>query len=345
MGMSRAIGRHNPPEQIFELTHAYLGSRALMTAVELGLFDEMAGRDGMTRAEIEETFELTSHRGVRDFLDLLVAYDMLDRDGETYRPTAVSRTYLTDGESYVGDYVQLNAERMYQSAFDFREALETGEPQNELDDGETLYQDGELYATDRARDGFQEAMRSLSVFPTEWLADNVDWERYDRVAELGAAKGVLSRKIAEATETTRTVGFDLPDAEPGFRDHTGASEASDRIEFVPGDFFEDPLPEADAYTYGHILNDWDTAEKRFLVEKAYDALPADGALVIHETMLDENRSDNRFGLSMNMVTMLELQGGYCATREEYVSLLDDVGFETVETPEIPGAESVLIAHK
>lgn len=342
--MSRAISVHDPPEQIFELANAFLASRALITAVEVGLFDEVAARDGMTRGEVQETFEFADHRGVRDFLDVLVSHDLLERDGNDYRLTPLSERYLTDGESYVGDYVQMSGERMYRSALGLSDALQTGEPQNELTDGETLYEDGELYASDRNREGFQEAMRSLSVYPTDWLADNVDWSAYDRVCELGAAKGVLSRKIAEATTDTRTVGFDLPDAEPGFREHTGASEASDRISFVGGDFFEDPLPEADAYTYGHILNDWDADEKEFLVRKAYEALPAGGSLFVHETMLDDDREGNRFGLYMNMVTMIELQGGYCATRGEYEALLDRVGFDEVETHTIPGAETVVVGH-
>ena len=50
--------------------------------------------------------------------------------------------------------------------------------------------------------------------------------------------------------------FDLPEAVPLAREIVGASPVADRIEFVAGDFFADPLPEGDLYALGRILHDW-----------------------------------------------------------------------------------------
>lgn len=333
-----------PPERILELGNAFLASRALFAADELGLFETL--RDGpLSRREIEAELDLTHHHGVRDFLDVLVAHDLLERTGdERYARTPLSATYLDpENDLYVGDYLTISRDRMYESASAFRRALRTGTPQNELDDGETLYHDGDLYADDESRAGFQDAMKSLSAHPVARITETVDWSQFDTVCDLGTAKGTMARAVAEASDC-RVVGFDLPPAREGFESYTGGSPAADRLEFVAGDFFEDPLPEADAYVLGHILNDWDETEKRELVETVADALPADGAVLVHETMLDDDRSANRFGLYMNLVTMLELRGGYCATVGEYESLLSEAGFETVETRPIPGSETLLIGR-
>jgi hypothetical protein len=338
-------GTDRPPEPIFELGNVFLASQALMVADELGLFPAVEQAGGMTREDIEAEFEFPHHHGVRDFLDVLVAHDLLVREGETYRLSDLSRAYLLpERDTYVGDYLTLSRYRMYESAAKLDAALETGEPQNELDDGESLYEDGELYASEENREGFQNAMRSLSAFPTKWIAEEVDWSQFDTVCDLGTAKGTMARRIAEASDRS-VVGFDLPDAEPGFQSYTAESDAAERLSFHPGNFFEDSLPEADAYVYGHILNDWDTSEKEFLVEKAYEHLPSGGALFVHETMLDDERAENRFGLYMNMVTLVELQGGYCATVGEYEELLSDVGFERVERREIPGSETLVVGWK
>lgn len=332
-----------PPERIFELGNAFLASRALFAADELGLFETL--RDGpLSRREIEAELDLTHHHGVRDFLDVLVAHDLLERtDDERYARTPLSGTYLDpESDLYVGDYLTISRERMYESATAFQRALQTGTPQNELDDGETLYHDGDVYADDESRAGFQDAMESLSVHPVDWITETVDWDQFDTVCDLGTAKGTMARAIAEATSDCQVVGFDLPPAREGFESHTSDSGAAARLEFHPGDFFDDPLPDADAYVFGHILNDWDETEKRELVETVADTLPADGAVFIHETMLDSDRSDNRFGLYMNLTTMLELRGGYCATVGEYESLLSETGFKTVERRDIPGSETLLI---
>lgn len=334
------------PKPIFELGDAFLASRALMSAVDLGLFTVLDRSGPLTSREIESEFDFAHHRGVENFLDILVAHGLLDHDGDAYENTDLSDRYLVEGkDTYAGNYVRFSSARTYESARNMTEALRTGEPQNELGEGETLYEDGKVYENEENREHFQEAMRSVSAWPTRWLAENVEWEQFDTVCDLGAAKGTLVRRLAEATSDLNLVGFDLPEARPGFESYTAESPASDRISFHPGDFFEDPLPEADAYVFGHVLHDWDADEKRELVGKAYDHLPEDGALYVHEAMPDDDRRDNRFGLYVNMVTLLELRGGYCPPVSEYVDLLESVGFDSVEPRSIPGAETVVVGRK
>ena len=65
---------------------------------------------------------------------------------------------------------------------------------------------------------------------------------------------------------------------------------------MAGDFFKDPLPKADVFTMGHILHDWDLAEKKVILRKAFEALPAGGALIVYESIIDDDRSQNAFGL-------------------------------------------------
>ena len=44
---------------------------------------------------------------------------------------------------------------------------------------------------------------------------------------------------------------------------------------------------------GHILHDWDLDEKRLLLQKAYDALPDGGALIVYEAIIDDERRRTR----------------------------------------------------
>src|SRR5438034_7070601 len=71
-----------------------------------------------------------------------------------------------------------------------------------------------------------------------------------------------------------------------------------RIEVVSGDFFVDALPSAHVIVMGNILHDWNEQGKRMLIAKAYAALPADGALIAIENVIDDARPQNAFGLLM-----------------------------------------------
>jgi hypothetical protein len=42
-------------------------------------------------------------------------------------------------------------------------------------------------------------------------------------------------------------------------------------------------------------NDWGLDQKRVLIDKAYAALPSRGALVVYQTIIDDDRGPNAFG--------------------------------------------------
>ena len=99
---------------------------------------------------------------------------------------------------------------------------------------------------------------------------------------------------------------------------------ADRLKFKPGDFFKDDLPKADVVMMGHILHDWDLPTKKMLIGKAYAALPAGGALVVYEAIIDDERSKNAFGLMMSLNMLIETPGGFDYTGADCEGL-DEAG--------------------
>ncbi|KOF18462.1 hypothetical protein AC244_13930 [Ensifer adhaerens] len=68
------------------------------------------------------------------------------------------------------------------------------------------------------------------------------------------------------------------------------------------------MPNADVIVMGHILHDWDLAEKRKLLEKAFAALPNGGALIVYDAVIDDERRSNAFGLLMSLNMLIETRG-------------------------------------
>jgi hypothetical protein len=117
-------------------------------------------------------------------------------------------------------------------------------------------------------------------------------------------------RFALAHEHLTGGGFDLPSIGPIFEEYIDSHGLGDRLRFYPGDFFEDPLPTADVLVMGHILHDWDLQEKRLLLEKAYEALPEGGALIVYEALIDDERRENTFGLLMSLNMLIETPAGF-----------------------------------
>jgi acetylserotonin O-methyltransferase len=96
---------------------------------------------------------------------------------------------------------------------------------------------------------------------------------------------------------------------------------------IAGDFFTDPLPEADLYSLGRILHDWSDEKIHRLLAKIHAALPAGGGLLIAEKLL---RPDD-VSAHMQSLNMLIGTEGRERSAAEYEALLRGVGFSKVES--------------
>ena len=113
------------------------------------------------------------------------------------------------------------------------------------------------------------------------------------------------------------------------REYVATTAARDRVEAIAGDFFSDDLPPADLYSLGRILHDWPAERIGLLLSKIHGALPAGGALLIAEKLLDEDKSGPT-SVHMQSLNMLVCTEGRERTLSEYTALLREAGFVSVE---------------
>jgi SAM-dependent methyltransferase len=330
------------PERIIQLGLGFWGSKALLSAVELGVFTVLA--EGPAGAD-ELRSRLGLHeRSARDFLDALVALGMLERHDGAYANTPETGAFLDRGKSsYVGGMLEMANHRLYPFWGWLTEALQTGQPQNEARTG------GDFFAAiydhpERLRE-FMHAMTGLSAGASHAIAERFPWQSYDTVLDLGCAEGGLLVVLAQTHPHLRGIGFDLPPVRDSFEGHVGSLGLADRLEFRGGDFFRDRLPAADVVTLGHILHDWGLPEKRALVRSAYEALPEGGAVVVYESMIDDERRENAFGLLMSLNMLIETPAGFDYTGADCRGWLEDVGFRETRVEHLIGPDSMVVGFK
>ena len=114
---------------------------------------------------------------------------------------------------------------------------------------------------------------------------------------------------------------------------------------MPGNFFAGDLPKADVLTMGHILHDWNLDEKRALISKAYEALPDGGALVVYDSIIDDDRTKNVFGLLMSLNMLIETEGGFDYTTADCIGWMNAAGFSTTRAEHLIGPDSMVIGIK
>jgi hypothetical protein len=330
------------PEEILQLGLGFWASKTLLSAVELGLFSELA--DGaLTGDEIGERLGLHP-RGRRDFLDALVALGMLTRDAEHYANTVETDVFLDRGKpSYLGGMLEMANARLYPFWGRLTEALQTGRPQNEARTGGNFF--AALYDDRERLRQFLHAMTGLSLGASREIAKQFPFANYETVLDVGCAEGGLLVELALAHPHLRGIGFDLPAAREAYDDYVRSFGLEGRLTFCGGDFFRDVLPDADVVTLGHILHDWGLNEKMQLLRKAHGAIPEGGAVIVFETIIDDDRRENAFGLLMSLNMLIETQEGFDYTAAECQDWLREVDFRHTRVEHLIGPDSMVVGIK
>ncbi|MGI8569315.1 MAG: methyltransferase [Methylocella sp.] len=330
------------PANIFNLGLGFWASKTLLSAVELDLFTELA-KGPAYLADLSQRLGL-HERSARDFLDALVALKLLDREEGRYRNTAETDRFLDRAKpSYAGGLLEMANSRLYESWGSLTEALKTGRNQNEAKESGDVF--AALYADpDRLR-GFLAAMSGASLGAAQAIAAKFPWKDYKIFADIGTAQGIVPVTIARAHNHLSGTGYDLPEVKPVIEEFIAQHGMQARLKFLSGNFFTDPLPTADVLIMGHILHDWDLAQKRMLLEKAHAALLKGGALIVYELIIDDERREYAFGLLSSLNMLIETTGGFDFTGADCQAWMREAGFSQTRVEPLTGADSMVVAIK
>src|SRR5262249_18901958 len=104
------------PGRLIQIGMGFWPAKTLLSAVELDLFTVLSDK-ALTARQLQNALELHP-RGVVDFLDTLVALDVLARDGEgktaEYRNTEDAAHFLDRNSSaYIGGFFSMGNTRLF----------------------------------------------------------------------------------------------------------------------------------------------------------------------------------------------------------------------------------------
>jgi len=285
---------------VLDLIEAFRRSKTMFAAVELGIFD------GRRPADCKELPRL---------LDACVALGLLEKRGDQYVNSPVAEKYLrADSPDTLSGYIRYSNSALYPMWGHLEDAVREGSHRWK----QTFGWDGPIFShffrTDEAMRDFQRGMHGFGQLSSPAVAAAFDLSEFHRLIDLGGGSGHLAEAARARYPHLETAVFDLPAVA---RLYPGT---------IGGDFFRDPLPEADLYALGRILHDWSEEKIRALVAKTYAALPRNGGLLIAERLLDERN----VAAHMQSLNMLIVTEGRERSAEEYTVLLKDAGFAKVE---------------
>jgi O-methyltransferase/methyltransferase family protein len=330
-----------------EVGMGFWPSKVLLSAVELGLFTKL-GSGSMTGAELQNALAIHD-RSNPDFFDTLVALGFLERDGDgrdaSYRNGEEAALFLDQASpQYMGGFLAMANARLYPFWGDLTEALKTGKPQNETKNGgKGVFE--ELYSKPERLEQFMDAMAGISMGNFQALADKFDFSPFKTLCDVGGAAGTLSTIVARKHPHLTCTSADLPAASAIAAKKIASLGLSERVLTTSIDFFKDDLPKADVITMGMILHDWNLENKKMLIRKAFDALPEGGAFIVIETLIDNARRENAFGLMMSLNMLIEFGEAFDYSGADFDEWCGEAGFKRTEVIHLAGPASAGVAYK
>src|SRR5947208_8234370 len=202
----------------------FWASKALLSAIEMGLFTELARRPEGGDA-LQDRLGLHP-RSSRDFLDALVALGFLEREDGMYRNTPRTDLFLDRQKpSYIGGVLEMANHRLYPFWGNLTEGLRTGQLQNEAKAGEMPFFEA-LYADPARLQQFLGAMTGLSHGANLAIAAKFPWSKYKSAVDVRTAQGDLVTQVALAHPHLAGIGFDLAEVAPIFEEYVARNGLS-----------------------------------------------------------------------------------------------------------------------
>lgn len=328
-----------------DIVTRYCESQMFFAGCNLGVFQQLTG--GPATAD-ELAGRLNIHPDpCHRLLTGLSQMGLLARDGNTFWNTSLA-AYLTPGGPLNLEPLSMWGNLFYPMWGRLDHAVREYGPQwqqtfgfSQQDAFANMYQD---QATLRKFGGL---MSAYSIPQGRLIAETFDFAPHHCVLDVAGGPGGLIIEIGKRHPHMRGIVMDLPPICALADEAIEAAGLTGRFDSQVADLFSGPYPSgADVISLSWILHDWNDEHCLQILRNCHAALPSGGAMLITESILDENRSGTPFGvlMSLHMLVLCE-PGARERTEAEYAALLERSGFCVEKLVRLAAPRDLLIARK
>jgi len=313
------IGNNWNPGTLLQLSGSYWATCTLHAAVKLDVFTALGGRK-RTAAELASDGNL-SLRGLGMLLDALCALELLTKEGEAYAAVPAATHFLDKSSpAYLG-HIIMHHHHLVDGWARLDEAVRSGEPvRNRVSHD----------APEVERESFLLGMFNLAMLNAPKVAAQVDLGGRRRLLDLGGGPGTYAIHFCQHHPQLQATIFDLPSTRPIAEQTVAKFALEARIDFVAGDFVEDPLPSGfDVAWLSHVLHGEGEVACARLLQKAVAALEPGGQLLVQEFILEGERTAPLFPALFSLNMLIGTTQGQAYSEPQLRQMLAAAGLTNV----------------
>jgi hypothetical protein len=312
-------------------------SQAVYIAAKLRIADLVAG--GPVTAEHLATATGTHPPSLYRLLRALASIGVFSEPSPgSFTLTALAEFLRSDTPGSLRALAIILNEVQYRAWGNLLETIRTGEPAFEREVQMPLF---EYYARNpEVGSLFNDAMVNYTTGVARAAVSSYDFSPFSTIVDVGGGYGHLLATVLKSNANARGILFDLPHVIEGAREFVLRSGISDRCTLVPGDFFQEDLPDGgDLYILAGVLHDWDDRRALDILRQCRRATDGTGTVLVIDLVLPGG-DEPSFGKWLDL-HMLAMSGGRERTAKEFEDLFREAGLQMTQLVPTSAGPSVV----
>lgn len=328
-------------EAISDVAFAFMGSKALFSALHVGLFSALSEKT-MSAEEVASATPLDKDRATT-LLTALSSLGLVRKTEAGFSNSPAAEAFLVKGRKYdFGDYLRLQIDQqMYPFLTQLNEALTDNLDEEQVASYADWFSDPEEARV------YSESQHAGSLGPGRSLAKMVDLSEAKSLLDVGGGTGAFSISLCNAYPQLSATILDFPNVAKVGEEFVDKAGLGERIRYQPGNALQDPWPEsADAVLMSYLFSSVPGAALAGLVRKAMETLTPGGRYMVHDFMVDDSRTGPKLAALWQLQHTAFNPQARSVTSDYVAQLMTAAGFEDIEVSVmIPGMTMLVHGRK
>lgn len=322
--------------KLLAVSNGYWKGCAVQAAVRLSFFSYLGS--AMYGPEDVAASAGTDSRATGLLLDALAGMGLVIKERGKYKNSAFAERFLVaSSDMYIG-HIVLHHHHILDGWAQLDKAVTTGKRVDRRSYGEEI-----------ERESFIMGMYNLASGLAPRIASEFSLDGRKKLLDLGGGPGTYAIHFCLNNPGLCGVIFDRQTTEPFACKTVEKHGLSERIDFVGGDFNEDPIPGGpyDVVWMSHILHSNSYEQCENFIAKAAAVIEPGGLLMIHDFILADEKDGPEFPALFSLNMLVGTENGRSYSRREVHSLVEKYGFEEIKHHrlEVPNDSSIITGIK
>jgi len=286
--VTATVGAPVSPAPVWDVINGFSSYWALRTALDLGVFDALAGGQARDGAELSRAVGAADRAPVTVLADTLIALGLLTSDDDgRYRLNAAAERYLTSGSPASMAALVRHSPGPARSWPELAHTIRRGSPDPSLAAELAAFYPELAPAT-------APTQAAVAAAVGHELERRGRWPDAPVIVDLGCGSGAwLATLLAQSPDATG-VGVELPDVLPVAERTAAEAAVRDRLTLLGGDYLAVALPveRADVVVLAHVLRAEPAERAQRLLRRAIELAGPDGVVVVADYPRPDDATDD-----------------------------------------------------